>query len=180
MVKIGKVESKQIINWIFLYQILYKWLKIGSKMTIIWLLKRYSFCMWNKSTGLIWFNVITEYWHYCKFFWIILFHSNYLPKLSHLAFKLNKANLSFSFYLSFAHSKTLISLTCNSKLYLESCKLLRLGIANPIVVVESNSDFKFDRRLTSIRISTIWIESTIAISIYNRSFFDIFSIKSIF
>ena len=59
-------------------------------------------------------------------------------------------------------------------------KLMRLGIANWIVVVESNSDSKFDRRLTSIRISTILIESTIAIFDINRYKINLFSVKSIF
>ena len=57
------------------------------------------------------------------------------------------------------------------------CKLMPVGIANRIVVVESKSRSEFDRRLTSIQISLI--ESTIAIPIYNWSIFDIFLIKSI-
>ena len=42
-----------------------------------------------------------------------------------------------------------------------------------IVVVKSYSDFKFDHRITTIWISTILIESTIAISIRNQSIFDV-------
>ena len=55
-------------------------------------------------------------------------------------------------------------------------KLMRLGIANRIVVVKSNPKSEFHHRLMSIRISTIKIESTIAITIQNRSIFDLFFI----
>ena len=44
-------------------------------------------------------------------------------------------------------------------------KLMRLGIPNRIIAVESKSRSKIDRRLTTIQIPTIKIESTIAISI---------------
>ena len=54
-----------------------------------------------------------------------------------------------------------------------SPKLMRLGIANQIVVVKSNPKSEFDRRLMTIRIPTIKIESTIAMLIQNRSIFDI-------
>ena len=48
-----------------------------------------------------------------------------------------------------------------------------LGIANRIAVVKSNSDFKFDRRLTSIRYKSLESKTTIANLIRNRSIFDI-------
>ena len=53
-------------------------------------------------------------------------------------------------------------------------KLMLLGSPNRI---DDDSDSKavdFDRRITTIRMSTISIESTIAISIQYRSIFDIY------
>ena len=47
----------------------------------------------------------------------------------------------------------------------QRCMLLRVGCPNRLVVVELNLDFKFDRRLTTIQIPTILIESMIAILI---------------
>ena len=55
-------------------------------------------------------------------------------------------------------------------------KLMRLGSPNQIVVVESKPRSEFDRRLTTIQNPTINIDSTISISIENRSIFDILSI----
>ena len=56
-------------------------------------------------------------------------------------------------------------------------KLMRLGFANQIIVVESNSDSKFNGRLTSIWILTINIESTIVIFDINQYKIDLFLIK---
>ena len=58
-------------------------------------------------------------------------------------------------------------------------KLLPLRVANRIVVVESNLKSEFDRRITTIGIPMILIESMIAISIKNWSIFDINLFKSI-
>ena len=46
-------------------------------------------------------------------------------------------------------------------------KLMRLGNPNQTEVVESNLKSEFDRRIMSIRISTIKLESKIANSILN-------------
>ena len=59
-------------------------------------------------------------------------------------------------------------------------KLMRLGSPNQIDVVESNLKSKFDRRITSFRISTIKIDSMIAIFDINGYKIDLFFIKSTF
>ena len=53
-------------------------------------------------------------------------------------------------------------------------KLMWLGPTNPIVVDSDSKAVDFDRRITSIRISKIKIESTIAIFDINRSKIDLF------
>ena len=58
-------------------------------------------------------------------------------------------------------------------------KLMRLGSPNRIVDDLDSKAVDLDRRITSIRISTIKIESTIGNSIENRSIFYLFLIKSI-